>query len=70
MRQLVIKILKKFNPGTIKIRHHLTKKPFYLDAFLHKGFWYYGSRREKDTIELFKVLITVCRYFHNNGANI
>lgn len=70
MRQLVIKLLKRVNPGTIKIRHHLTKKPFYLDAFLHKGFWYYGSRREKDTIELFKKILPACNFAIDIGANI
>ncbi|MEO6347210.1 MAG: FkbM family methyltransferase [Aquaticitalea sp.] len=70
MRKLAIKLLKKFNPGTIKIRHHLTKKPFYLDAFLHKGFWYYGKRREKDTIQLFSEIIPGCNFVIDVGANI
>ncbi|EDP69608.1 hypothetical protein FBALC1_05468 [Flavobacteriales bacterium ALC-1] len=70
MRKLVIKLLKKFNPGTIKIRHHLTKKPFYLDAFLHKGFWYYGTRREKDTIHLFSKIVPDCNFVIDIGANI
>lgn len=70
MRKLVIKLLKKFNPGTIKIRHHLTKKPFYLDAFLHKGYWYYGKRREKETIHLFEEIISECNFAIDIGANI
>lgn len=70
MRKLVIKLLKTFNPGTIKIRHHLTKKPFYLDAFLHKGFWYYGKRREKETIHLFSEILPECDFAIDIGANI
>jgi FkbM family methyltransferase len=70
MRKLIIKLLKIFNPGTIKIRHHLTKKPFYLDAFLHKGYWYYGKRREKETIQLFSEIIPECNFAIDIGANI
>ena len=70
MRKLAIKLLKRFNPGTIKIKHHLTKKPFYLDAFLHKGFWYYGKRREEDTIHLFSDIIPFCNFVIDIGANI
>lgn len=70
MRKLAIKLLKKFNPGTIKIKHHLTKKTFYLDAFLHKGFWYYGKKREKETIDLFKEIVSDCNFVIDIGANI
>ena len=70
MRKIVIKLLKKFNPGIIKIRHHLTKKPFYLDAFLHKGYWYYGTRREKETIHLFSEILPDCSFAIDIGSNI
>ena len=70
MRKLVIKLLKIFNPGTIKIKHHFTKKPFYLDAFLHKGYWYYGKRREKETINLFEEILPECNFAIDIGANI
>ncbi|WP_299123624.1 FkbM family methyltransferase [uncultured Winogradskyella sp.] len=70
MRKLVIKLLRWFNPGTIKIRHHLTKKPFYLDAFLHKGYWYYGIRRERETIDLFAEILPDCSFAIDIGANI
>lgn len=70
MRKLAISILKMLNPGTIKIKHHLTKKSFYLDAFLHKGFWYYGKKREQDTIDLFKEIVCECSFVLDIGANI
>lgn len=70
MRKLVIRLLKLFNPGTIKIRHHFTKKTFYLDAFRHKGYWYYGKKREKETIFLFMEIIPDCNFVIEVGAHI
>ncbi|AUP78846.1 FkbM family methyltransferase [Flavivirga eckloniae] len=57
IRKLGLKILKKINLGTIKIKHHYTKEAFYLDSFMHKGYWYYGKKREKNPMELFNKII-------------
>ncbi|WP_248723823.1 FkbM family methyltransferase [Seonamhaeicola sp. ML3] len=38
--------------------------------FLHKGYWYYGTRREKDTIALFKDILPECSFVIDIGANI
>ncbi|UOB16788.1 FkbM family methyltransferase [Abyssalbus ytuae] len=70
MRKLFLKILKKFNPGTIKIRHHYTNTKFVLDAFKHKGYWYYGKKREKETVELFSEIIPTCKFIIEIGAHI
>lgn len=70
MRKLVIKLLKLFNLGTIKIKHHYTKKPFYLDAFLHKGYWYHGKNREKNTVSIFNEIIPGCTFVIEIGAHI
>jgi FkbM family methyltransferase len=50
-------LLRTFNPGTIRIRHHHTGDRVALDAFKHKGYWYHGKRREAKTMELFRELV-------------
>jgi FkbM family methyltransferase len=57
LRSIIIPVLRKLNPGTISIKHHYTKNRFSLDAFKHKGYWYHGKNRERETIELFENLI-------------
>lgn len=58
LRKLILPILEKINLGSITIKHHFTKQPFYLHSFKHKGYWYHGKNREKDTIALFNKLIS------------
>ncbi|MDQ3290122.1 MAG: FkbM family methyltransferase [Bacteroidota bacterium] len=70
MRKLVLKLLKLFNPGTIKIRHHYTKLPFFLDAFMHKGYWYHGKNREPDTMNFFRDSISAGNTIVEVGAHI
>lgn len=57
LRKIVIPLLKKINPGTIAIKHHYTGNKFVLDAFAHKGYWYYGKNREIETMKMFEMLI-------------
>lgn len=57
LRRLVLPALKKLNPGSITVRHHWTRDPVVLDAFRHKGYWYHGKQREKQTMLLFGELV-------------
>jgi FkbM family methyltransferase len=57
LRLLFIPLLKKIN-FEFKWKHDLTKRPFYLKLFDHKGYWFYGKEREKDELKLFKKLIS------------
>ena len=56
-RRVLIPLLRFFNPGRITIKHHYTGGKFSLDAFHHKGYWFYGKKRERATMELFAKLI-------------
>jgi FkbM family methyltransferase len=58
LREIVLRVLKTFNPGTIKIRHPFTRRPFYLDAYKHKGYWYQGKKTEQSTFDFFKSMIS------------
>lgn len=57
LRKLIMPAFKKLNPGTISIKHHYTGSKFYLDAFMHKGYWFHGKNREKKTMEFFRKFI-------------
>jgi FkbM family methyltransferase len=57
LRKIVLPIFSKINPGTIHIRHHYTKDVLFLHSFRHKGYWFYGKKREVNTMLLFSKLI-------------
>lgn len=57
LRRIVLPALKRFSPGDITIRHHWTGDPLVLDAFRHKGYWYHGKQRERQTMLLFAELV-------------
>jgi FkbM family methyltransferase len=57
MRRAVLPLLRRINPGDITIRHHYTGDPVRLHSYRHKGYWYYGRAREKETMRLFSRLL-------------
>lgn len=57
LRKVVIGALRRFNPGDISIRHHHTGERMTLHSFKHKGYWYYGKRRESESMALFARLV-------------
>ncbi|MET0659707.1 MAG: FkbM family methyltransferase [Steroidobacteraceae bacterium] len=57
LRKVAIGTLRRFNPGDISIRHHYTGDTVKLHSFMHKGYWYYGKRRESASMELFARLV-------------
>jgi FkbM family methyltransferase len=54
VRRVALPILKRFNPGNIRIRHHYTGRRLLLHSFRHKGYWFHGRRREQATTEFFQ----------------
>lgn len=54
LRRIILPVLKRLNPGDIRIKHHYTGKKFTLHSFRHKGYWYHGANRERKTMEFFK----------------
>jgi FkbM family methyltransferase len=56
MRVIFLKILKIFN-FNFKIKHHYTGFNFELNSYLHKGYWFYGKKREFNTVQNFLKLI-------------
>jgi FkbM family methyltransferase len=51
---MVLPMLKRFNPGDIHIRHHYATGRVRLHTYRHKGYWFYGRRREESTMEFFR----------------
>lgn len=56
-RRLVIGAMARANLADRTIQHHYTKKPLKLHPFRHKGYWYYGKKREQATMAQFAHLI-------------
>ena len=53
LRFILIPVLKKVN-FEFRWKHDLTNRPFYLQSYYHKGYWFYGKNREKDVLDLFQ----------------
>lgn len=58
LRKVAIGALRRFNLGDISIRHHYTGERITLHSFKHKGYWYYGKRREAESMALFARLVS------------
>ena len=52
LRSILIPILKTLN-FEFRWKHDLTNKPFYLQSYYHKGYWFYGQNREKNELYFF-----------------
>lgn len=70
LRRLVLPLLRRLNPGEIRIRHHWTRDRVVLDAFKHKSYWYRGKRREQATMLRFAELITPGDWVIEVGGHI
>lgn len=57
LRKILMPLFSVVNPGDITIRHHFTGTPFRLHSFKHKGYWFYGKRRENETMRFFAEFI-------------
>lgn len=57
LRRILLPILKRMNPGDIRIRHHYTDQDFLLHSYRHKGYWFHGRRREQETMDFFRSVL-------------
>jgi FkbM family methyltransferase len=57
LRKILLPLFSMVNPGDITIRHPFTGTPFRLHSFKHKGYWFYGKRRESETMRFFAEFI-------------
>ncbi len=57
LRRVILPLLSRLNPGDITIRHHYTGDPVRLHSYRHKGYWYHGRSREKETMLLFRRML-------------
>lgn len=69
LRKFALKTLKATAFDTT-IKHHFTKYKFLLNTYNHKGYWYYGANREKNTIKLFQSWIKPHQYVLEIGGHI
>lgn len=57
VRSIALPLLAKFGNFDITIRHHYTGDRLRLNAFKHKGYWYFGKDRERHIMSAFARLI-------------
>jgi len=57
LRYLVLSILRWFAVD-IEMKNPYSKKPFRLNSYNHKGYWFYGKAREEGTTNSLKRLVT------------
>jgi FkbM family methyltransferase len=57
LRRVVLPLLERFNPGDIRIRHHYTGRRLLIHSYRHKGYWFHGRRRERETMEFFRQVL-------------
>ena len=57
VRPAVIRMLK-FTKRDITVKNPWTNDPLFLNSFYHKGYWFYGTSREIETMRLFKKYIS------------
>lgn len=69
LRKTVLKIIKA-TAFDAAIKHHFTKSKFLLNTYNHKGYWFYGKKREEETIRMFQSWIKPNDYVLEIGAHI
>ena len=57
VRRFTIKLLSIFGDRDRIIVHHWTRRPLRLNLFRHRGYWWKGKNRERETIEAIYRLI-------------
>ena len=56
LRKFMFPILRRLN-FEYGWKHDITLRKLYLETWLHKGYWYYGSQRESSEVKMFSKLI-------------
>jgi len=57
LRRVVLPLLKLMTIDRY-IKHYWTGVKFKLNTYLHNGYWVYGKKREKETLELYTETIS------------
>src|SRR5216684_3285865 len=70
LRSIVLRFLRRVNPGDMTIRHHYTNDRFKLHSFRHRGYWYFGKHREYETMSLFPEIIADGDFVVEIGGHI
>ena len=69
LRKIVLKVIKLTAFDTT-IKHHFTNAKFLLNTYNHKGYWYFGAKREENTIKQFQSWIKPGQYVIEIGGHI
>ena len=69
-QRLALKAFRHLNPGDIQIAHHFTHERIRLHAFAHRGYWFRGRNRERDTMALYSRLIDPGSVVFDVGGHI
>ena len=70
IRTLVLRLLRRFN-FDFRIYHHWhTGSKLLLNSFKHKGYWFYGKSREKNSMELISKCVGQNDYCIEVGGHI
>jgi FkbM family methyltransferase len=70
LQRLALKAFRRLSPGDIEIAHHFTGERIRLDAFAHRGYWFRGRNRERDTMALYSRLIAPGSVVLDAGGHI
>jgi len=69
-RRIFLKAFSKINPGDVTIKHHYTQDPFCLHSYRHRGYWFHGANRERETMQMFSKIIVPGMDLIEIGAHI
>ncbi len=69
VRKIALKLLK-LTAFDLNIKHHITNFNFNLNSYSHKGYWFYGKKREKNTVKNFLDIIKPNDYVLEIGGHI
>jgi FkbM family methyltransferase len=70
LRRLVLPVLRFIGNFDMTIRHDLTGRSMRVHVFRHKGYWFYGSKRERDTLLFIQKVVATGDTVFDVGANI
>jgi len=70
LRHALIPLFRLVNPGDISIRHHWTGERLVLHSFRHKGYWFHGRERERESMNLCARLIRKGDVIFDVGGHI
>jgi FkbM family methyltransferase len=70
LRRLLIPMLSRINIGDVTITHHWTGDRLKLHSFRHKGYWFYGRGRERNTMLTLTRLVGTNDLVYDVGGHI